>query len=106
MLVLPVRQAPTLVDLDGDGLLEIVCGTSSGDVIALRGKDGSSMPHFPVRTGERIISPVGILAFPEEDGAVEGEDGACLLHRTVSTAQQALRWGPGSMMDLYGCGWR
>ena len=28
-----VSQTPTLADLDGDGLLEIVVGTSSGDIV-------------------------------------------------------------------------
>ena len=44
MLSGSVSQAPTLADLDEDGMLEIVCATASGDVIAVRGKDGKGAP--------------------------------------------------------------
>ena len=54
MLSGSVSQAPTLADLDEDGMLEIVCATASGDVIAVRGKDGKGVapstlftyPHY------------------------------------------------------------
>lgn len=61
-----VSQTPTLADLDGDGTLEVIAGTSSGDIVVLRGKDGKDMPGFPVRTGDRIISPISVLPFPED----------------------------------------
>ena len=43
MLSGSVSQAPTLADLDEDGMLEIVCATASGDVIAVQGKDGKGV---------------------------------------------------------------
>ena len=62
-----VSQAPTLADLDADGLLEVICATSAGDIIVLRGSSGKNFPNFPVRTGDRIISPVSLLPFPEDE---------------------------------------
>ena len=77
-----VSQAPTLADLDGDGTLEVVCATSSGDIVVLKGKDGSYMPNFPVRTGDRIISPVLVLPFPE-DAMLGGSQGEYAMPRLL-----------------------
>ena len=70
-----MSQAPTLADLNGDGTLEVVCATSAGDIVVLNGKDGTYLPNFPVRTGDRIISPVLVLPFPEDEllGGSKGE---------------------------------
>ena len=45
-----VEAAPTLADLDGDGVFEVIVATGSGTVWALAG-DGSAVPGFPVTTG-------------------------------------------------------
>jgi hypothetical protein len=67
-----VSQAPTLADLDEDGVLEVICATATGDVIVVNGKTGENFANFPVRTGDRVISPVAILPFPEDWESGEG----------------------------------
>ena len=67
-----VEQAPTLADLDEDGVLEVICATATGDVIVVNGKTGKNFANFPVRTGDRVISPVAILPFPEDWESGEG----------------------------------
>ncbi len=61
---------PALGDLDGDGTLEVVCGTEDGKVHAWHA-DGSVVRGFPV-----VVSPAGVkapvaLADLDGDGAVE-----------------------------------
>ena len=34
----------------------------------------SDLPNFPVRLGDRVISPVGVLPFPEDWENVHGGD--------------------------------
>lgn len=67
-----VSQSPTLADLDEDGVLEVICATASGDVIVVNGKTGENFDNFPVRLGDRVISPVAILPFPEDWQSGEG----------------------------------
>ncbi len=43
------ESSPVLADLDGDGVYEIVVGTASGEVLALRG-DGTALDGWPVST--------------------------------------------------------
>lgn len=51
-------QSVTVGDIDGDGGLEVVFGTSAGGVHALRGATGRDVPGFPFRTRGRIMAPV------------------------------------------------
>jgi len=44
-------------DIDADGTLDIVFGTTTGFVWALSGVTGAKLPNFPVKTGE-IRAPV------------------------------------------------
>ena len=41
--------------------LDLVVGTSDGLLWAVRGDDGSTLRHWPVRTGGRIVSPALLL---------------------------------------------
>jgi hypothetical protein len=43
---------PTVVDLDGDGHLEVVVGTSLGFIYVLRGETGAVLPKFPLIMSE------------------------------------------------------
>ena len=43
--------------MDGDGELEVVVGTSSGAIHALRGSTGKTMAPFPFLPGGRVMSP-------------------------------------------------
>lgn len=77
-------------DVDGDGALEVVFGTSAGVVHALRGATGRDVPGFPFATRGRIMAPVLLaplvagapglhLVVPSYDGhlyAVHGATGA------------------------------
>lgn len=46
------RRSPSVADLDGDGKLEVVVGTSVGFLYALNGHDGSNREGFPLQMGE------------------------------------------------------
>ena len=72
-------QAVSIADIDLDGTLDVVFGTVSGQLWALRGNNGSVLPRFPYKTNGKIIAPVTILTphyalpllvFPSFDGRV------------------------------------
>lgn len=46
------EASPILVDLDDDGVFEVILASSSGDVFAVRG-DGSDVEGWPVSTSQR-----------------------------------------------------
>ncbi len=60
-----VEASPILVDLDEDGVLEVIVASSSGEVVALDG-GGQPLPGWPVRT--RASSRSGLAAGPYERG--------------------------------------
>ena len=41
-------QAPTFADVDADGELEVLLGTTSGAIYVLRGNSGETAPNFPI----------------------------------------------------------
>ena len=51
-------QGVTLGDVNGDGRLEVVCGTTSGQIFVLDGHTGRNIPNFPFQTHGRIAAPV------------------------------------------------
>ncbi len=53
-----VVQAVTFGDVNGDGELEVVFGTTSGYLYAISGKTGLDIPNFPFRTHGRIAASV------------------------------------------------
>ena len=46
-----IYSAPTLIDLDADGSLEVIVGTSVGFIYVLNAA-GETLPGFPVQIGE------------------------------------------------------
>eukprot|EP00741_Cyanophora_paradoxa_P017524 tig00020996_g16928.t1 len=54
-------QPPSVGDVDGDGVLDVVVGTDSGVLWAMSGDDGRDLPHFPLRTEDRILAPAALL---------------------------------------------
>lgn len=51
-------QGVSVGDVDGDGHTEVVFGTTSGHVYAVRGDTGRDVPSFPFRTHGRVMAPV------------------------------------------------
>ncbi len=51
-------QAVTFGDVNGDGELEVVFGTTSGYLYAISGKTGLDIPNFPFKTHGRIAASV------------------------------------------------
>ncbi len=47
-------QSVTLGDVDGDGALEVVVGTASGDIHVVRAATGADVAPFPFRTQVRV----------------------------------------------------
>ncbi|KAG2425141.1 hypothetical protein HXX76_013895 [Chlamydomonas incerta] len=61
-------SSPTLVDLDGDGRLEVVVGTSMGFAYVLDCK-GNPLPGWPIQMGEIQAQP--LVADINNDGELE-----------------------------------
>ena len=53
-----LMQAVTVGDINSDGELEVVFGTSSGAIYALAGRTGRDVGPFPFRTRGNIMAPV------------------------------------------------
>ena len=83
-----ISHTATYGDIDGDGNIEIVVGTTSGHLFVLDGRSGDDHSPFPFRTRGRIMSPALItrlhdgpsqqLIFSSFDGylyVVDGETG-------------------------------
>ncbi|KAJ8308441.1 hypothetical protein KUTeg_013315 [Tegillarca granosa] len=47
-----------LYDVNNDGVLDVIIATNFGDVYALDGKTGTTLPNWPVKTGHPILSNV------------------------------------------------
>ncbi len=92
----PVRSAPALVDLDGDGVMELFVGTRNGEVVGLD-RSGHRLTNFPRAAGGNIELPLAI-AKNANSGAVvaltrEGEIAAFTLARPRDTDWNALYGG-------------
>jgi len=61
-------SSPTVADIDGDGKLEIVVGTSVGFIYALNA-DGTNRPGFPIQMGE--VQGQVVVADVNDDGYPE-----------------------------------
>ncbi len=55
-------QAVSFGDVDGDGVLDIVFGTMSGALYALRGDTGAVLPRFPIKLGGRVVAAVTLAS--------------------------------------------
>lgn len=47
-----------LYDVNNDGVFDVIIATNFGDVYALDGKTGTTLPNWPVKTGNPILSNV------------------------------------------------
>ena len=63
-----IYSSPAVADLDGDGALDIVVGTSLGLLYVLNGADGSLRENFPVEMGGEIQARVTLADLRKHDG--------------------------------------
>lgn len=54
-----IKAAPVLVDLDGDGLKDVIVGSTDMRLYAWKGT-GEALPNFPVFIGSEIRAPVAV----------------------------------------------
>ncbi len=78
-----LESSPTLADLDGDGVLDIVQATADGEVHALRG-DGTALSGWPVRVALAEESDPD-AATNHLAGPFSGTVGAALRETLVAT---------------------
>ena len=64
-----IYSSPTAADLDGDGAIEVVVGTSMGFVYVLDGRDGSLRDGFPIQMNE--VQAQVVAADVDGDGDLE-----------------------------------
>jgi len=65
----PVKASPTLGDIDGDGYLEIIVGSSDGKVYVWH-HEGQAVIGWPKRTGSELFSSPALIDL-EGDGHME-----------------------------------
>jgi hypothetical protein len=63
-VVSTVNHAPILGDINGDGVLDVVVVALVGHVWAFSGKDGKTLPNFPVKLDSMINSAPLLIPFP------------------------------------------
>eukprot|EP00759_Apiculatamorpha_spiralis_P051666 PhF_6_TR538/c1_g1_i1/m.419 len=56
-----VAQAMVAGDVNADGEIDIVFGSTTGHVWALNGRTGQTLPHFPFKCRGRIYAPVTLV---------------------------------------------
>jgi hypothetical protein len=89
-------------DINSDGRMEVVFGTTLGLLYALRGSDGSVLPHFPIVTGGSVVAPVLLvnvggllvnkglhLVVPSHDGHVYIVDGMSACVESIDIDEKA-----------------
>ncbi|KAF0980719.1 hypothetical protein FDP41_013202 [Naegleria fowleri] len=65
-------QAPSVGDINGDGKLELVVGTSTGHVWAVDGETGNVLKPFPIKTGASIYSPALLVDLTNSTSSNDG----------------------------------
>ena len=83
---------PALGDLDGDGMLEIVVGTTDGAIWAWRA-DGTRMPGFPIRN-VGVSQPVALTPIDADPGVEIVVVSAITLHAIRFDGREAAGWPP------------
>jgi M6 family metalloprotease-like protein len=80
----PVYSAPTLVDIDRDGFLEIVIGAADMNLYIWKG-DGSLYPGFPLFLGSELRSAVALTDTINPQIVVLGSDNRLFLVNSDAT---------------------
>eukprot|EP00760_Papus_ankaliazontas_P003540 PhM_4_TR11621/c1_g1_i1/m.77005 len=96
-----VAEAMVAGDVDGNGDLDIVFGTTTGQVWAINGRTGDVLNYFPLKCKGAIMAPVLLVALHTADGRgifglniiVPARDGVLYVFDPTSPLKYA-------MMDL------
>ncbi|KAJ7534472.1 hypothetical protein O6H91_13G096300 [Diphasiastrum complanatum] len=67
-----ISQAPTIGDVDGNGLTDVVVPTASGNIYVLNGVDGAHVRPYPFRTHGRVMSPILLVDLNKRGAETKG----------------------------------
>ena len=113
-----IYSSPIVVDIEGDGSLDVIVGTSLGFIYVLNGKDGTVKDHFPIKlkggVEMRIVAEnlrgnenLELFAIASSGHATcfDGVDGKILWERNVRTGDhRTIASGEVALGDVNGDG--
>nr|CCC91722.1 putative intergrin alpha chain protein [Trypanosoma congolense IL3000] len=86
----------TFGDVDGDGKIDMTFGTAAGLIYAVRGHDGTILPHFPIATGGSILASPLLVNLNATSGEEYDEVDSRGLHVVVPSHDGVLYIASGT----------
>jgi outer membrane protein assembly factor BamB len=97
------NQSPVLADINNDGILDLIVGTSTGHIWALNGNNGTVISNFPIKTGSMINSQPIILQIKNVlNIIVPSHDGYLYIINTKSFCIDKIDIGEKSYTQVLG----